>query len=90
MEEVNKYVSATVIVNNIERNIFISPKSNTSIQEVVKEFETLRKELKINKVAYKEVKRGYAFDEPGVSRDPSASFLKVKMSAKGFLSSIDC
>ncbi len=47
------------------------------------EFDSLRKEWKIGKYMCKETKRGYAFDEQGVSRDPSASFLKVVMSAKG-------
>lgn len=72
-----------MIVNNIQRTVYISPKPNHSISQVMDEFDSLRKEWKIGKYMCKEVKRGYAFDEQGVSRDPSASFLKVIMSAKG-------
>ena len=73
----NKYVSACVAIENIERNLFVLPRERrmegdyeTDIQpekrDVQADFTEARQRFDIKRCAMKWVKRKYAFGEPGI------------------------
>ncbi|CCA69546.1 related to POL1-DNA-directed DNA polymerase alpha, 180 KD subunit [Serendipita indica DSM 11827] len=73
----NRYVSACVAIENIERNLFVLPRERrmegdyeTDIQpekrDVQADFTEARQKFDIKRCAMKWVKRKYAFGEPGV------------------------
>jgi DNA polymerase alpha subunit A len=83
----NRYVSAAVTVENMQRNLFVLPRERrmednheTDVQpdqiDVFRDFDEVRRQFKIGGFKAKWVNRRYAFGEPGV---PTAetSWLKV-------------
>lgn len=83
----NKYVSACVTVNNIERNLFVLPRERyledgyeTDIvpdqMDVYRDFDQARQHYKIGRFGAKWVQRNYAFGEPDVPTT-STAWMKV-------------
>ncbi|KAG8835098.1 DNA-directed DNA polymerase alpha catalytic subunit pol1 [Serendipita sp. 399] len=73
----NRFVSACVIVEGMERNLFVLPREHrveddyeTDVQpqksDVQRDFEAARKNYGIKSCGVRWVKRKYAFEEPGV------------------------
>ncbi|KAF9155077.1 DNA-directed DNA polymerase alpha catalytic subunit pol1 [Linnemannia schmuckeri] len=83
----NAYVSCCVAVHNMERNIFVLPRSHrvdsegkeTNVEvdmaDVYTEFDSIRQAHKITSWLSKPVERKYAFELPGIPS--SAEYLKV-------------
>ncbi|KAG0267938.1 DNA-directed DNA polymerase alpha catalytic subunit pol1 [Linnemannia exigua] len=83
----NTYVSCCVAIHNMERNLFVLPRSHrvdsegkeTNIEvdmaDVYTEFDSIRQAHKITSWLSKPVERKYAFELPGIPS--SADYLKV-------------
>lgn len=83
----NTYVSCSVAVHNLERNLYVLPRArrvdkqgNESVEEVdmadvYTEFDNVRQAHKITTWASKPVERKYAFELPGIPT--VAEYLKV-------------
>eukprot|EP01114_Cavostelium_apophysatum_P017174 TRINITY_DN5038_c0_g1_i2.p1 TRINITY_DN5038_c0_g1~~TRINITY_DN5038_c0_g1_i2.p1 ORF type:complete len:1439 (+),score=499.62 TRINITY_DN5038_c0_g1_i2:132-4448(+) len=82
IEAINAYVSCCVVVNNIDRLLYVAPKPNVDMDDVEMELDSVRKKFKISRWMSKAVKRSYCFDEDGVSREPNSPFVKIMYSAK--------
>lgn len=76
-KSIDRYVSACVTIENLERNLFVLPREvrleddyETDTQpsriDVQRDFEEARRQFKIGRCGMKWVKRKYAFGEPGV------------------------
>ena len=84
---IDRYVSACVTIENLERNLFVLPRElrledgcETDIQpsriDIQRDFEAARREFNIGRCGMKWVKRKYAFGEPGVPTEET-DWMKV-------------
>ncbi|KAJ7230554.1 DNA polymerase family B-domain-containing protein [Mycena pura] len=79
----NSWVSTCITIENMERNVFVLPRTKPDEfgevpepQDVYKDFDMLRKKTVISSFKAKFVKRSYAFGEPDVPREETL-WLKV-------------
>lgn len=84
---INRYVSACVTIENLERNLFVLPRearleddyetdTRPSRIDVQRDFEEARRQFRIGRCGMKWVKRKYAFGEPGVPTEET-DWMKV-------------
>ncbi|CAG9319724.1 unnamed protein product [Blepharisma stoltei] len=80
--ETKRFESICVIVQEMQRNLFVLPREEYKDQpgEVYQELEEIRKKCGINKWMCKPIERKYAFEFPDVP--PKSSYMKVQYSSK--------